>query len=45
MLKSHRSLLEQQREDIEAQLKEVIAFEGQCNKRLAEGKSGTRKAA
>ena len=45
VLKSHRSLLEQQREDIEAQLKEVIAFEGQCKKRLAEGKGGARKAA
>jgi len=44
-LKRHRVQLEQQREDIEAQLKEVLAFEGQCKKRLAEGKGGTRRPA
>jgi DNA-binding transcriptional MerR regulator len=47
VLKRHRATLEQQREDIEAQLKEVLAFEIQCKKRLAEGKGGgaARKAA
>jgi len=46
-LKRHRAQLEQQREDIEAQLKEVTAFENQCKKRLAEGKGAAagRKAA
>jgi DNA-binding transcriptional MerR regulator len=44
-LKHHRALLEQQREDIEAQLKEVLAFESQCKKRLADGKGAPRKAA
>ena len=45
VLSRHRALLEQQREDIEAQLKEVLAFELQCKKRLADNKSGARKAA
>ncbi|HEX4327969.1 MAG TPA: MerR family DNA-binding transcriptional regulator [Burkholderiales bacterium] len=47
VLKRHRATLEQQREDIEAQLKEVLAFETQCKKRLADAKgaAGGRKAA
>jgi DNA-binding transcriptional MerR regulator len=45
VLKRHRVQLEQQREDIEAQLKEVLAFESQCKKRLADGKGAPRKAA
>ena len=44
VLKRHRVQLEQQREDIEAQLKEVITFEGQCKKRLAD-RGVARKAA
>ena len=38
VLKDHRAQLIQQREDIEAQLKEIGAFEAQCKKRLG-GKS------
>ena len=34
VLANHRALLTQQREDIEAQLKELGAFEAQCRKRL-----------
>ena len=34
VLGDHRSQLEQQRLDIEAQLKEIGAFEAQCRKRL-----------
>ena len=34
VLANHRALLTQQREDIEAQLKELGAFETQCRKRL-----------
>lgn len=45
VLARHRTTLEQQREDIEAQLKEVIAFEAQYKKRLAESKVAGRKAA
>jgi len=46
VLGRHRATLEQQREDIEAQLKEVIAFENQCRKRQAEARGGAgRKAA
>jgi DNA-binding transcriptional MerR regulator len=49
VLGRHRAQLEQQREDIEAQLKEVLAFEGQCKKRLGERKAaaapGPRSAA
>lgn len=44
VLKNHRSQLEQQREDIEAQLKEIGAFEAQCTKRLNE-KGGAKGAA
>ena len=36
VLKDHRAQLVQQREDIEAQLKEIGAFEAQCKKRLGE---------
>ena len=43
VLKRHRMTLEQQREDIEAQLKEVMAFEAQCRKKIAESRG--RKAA
>ena len=39
VLKDHRTQLIQQREDIEAQLKEIGAFEAQCKKRLG-GKAG-----
>jgi DNA-binding transcriptional MerR regulator len=47
VLKRHRATLEQQREDIEVQLKEVLAFEAQCRKKLAAGKGavGGKKAA
>ena len=47
VLKRHRLTLEQQREDIEVQLKEVLAFETQCRKRLADAKVtvGGRRAA
>ena len=34
VLANHRALLTQQREDIEAQFKELGAFEAQCRKRL-----------
>ena len=34
VLANHRALLTQQREDIEAQLRELSAFEAQCRKRL-----------
>lgn len=44
VLKRHRAQLEQQREDIEAQLKEVMAFEAQYRKKLAEAR-GARKPA
>ena len=37
----HRAQLEQQQVDIEAQLKEIGAFESQCRKRLGD-KSGRR---
>ena len=36
VLQNHRTLLMQQREDIETQLKEIGAFEGQCRKRLGD---------
>ena len=39
VLKGQRAQLEQQREDIEAQLKELGAFESQCRKRLIERKA------
>lgn len=39
----HRAQLEQQQVDIEAQLKEIGAFESQCRKRL--GDKGGRRAA
>jgi DNA-binding transcriptional MerR regulator len=42
VLKDHRAQLVQQREDIEAQLKEIGAFEAQCKKRL--GNKGGGKA-
>ena len=40
VLKTHRAQLNQQREDIEAQLKEIGAFEAQCKKRLGETHPG-----
>ena len=43
VLKDHRAQLIQQREDIEAQLKEIGAFEAQCKKRL--GEKGSVKTA
>jgi len=43
VLASHRAQLEQQRIDIEAQLKEIGAFESQCRKRL--GEAGAKRAA
>ena len=43
VLKEHRALLIQQREDIEAQLKEIGAFEAQCKKQLGE-KAGTGRS-
>ncbi len=43
VLGSHRAQLEQQQVDIEAQLKEIGAFESQCRKRLGE-KGGRRGA-
>jgi DNA-binding transcriptional MerR regulator len=43
VLASHRAQLEQQRIDIEAQLKEIGAFESQCRKRL--GEAGGKRAA
>ena len=43
VLGEHRSQLEQQRMDIEAQLDEIGAFEAQCKKRL--GDRGARRAA
>ncbi len=39
VLQRHRATLEQQRIDIEAQLKEVVAFEAQYKKRITEGKA------
>ncbi|MFN0163843.1 MAG: MerR family transcriptional regulator [Burkholderiales bacterium] len=36
VLGHHRALLERQREDIEAQVGELAAFEARCRKRLAE---------
>ncbi len=41
VLEAHKRQLEQQREDIEAQLSEIILFEKRCRKRL----SGEKKAA
>ena len=43
VLGTHRAQLEQQQVDIEAQLKEIGAFESQCRKRLGD-KSGRRAA-
>ncbi|MBL8384508.1 MAG: MerR family DNA-binding transcriptional regulator [Burkholderiales bacterium] len=42
VLAAHRAQLEQQRVDLEAQLKEIGAFENQCRKRLAEGRGRRR---
>ena len=41
VLEAHKRQLEQQREDIEAQLSEIVLFEKRCRKRL----SGEKKAA
>lgn len=43
VLSAHRAALEQQRIDLEAQLKEIAAFEAQCRKHL--GESGRRRSA
>ena len=43
VLSTHRAALEQQRVDLEAQLKEIGAFEAQCRKRL--GEKPARRAA
>ena len=43
VLGTHRAQLEQQQVDIEAQLKEIGAFESQCRKRL--GEKGWRRGA
>ena len=43
VLGAHRAQLEQQQVDIEAQLKEIGAFESQCRRRL--GDKGGRRAA
>lgn len=37
VLATHRAALEQQRIDLEAQLKEISSFEAQCRKQLADG--------
>jgi DNA-binding transcriptional MerR regulator len=45
-LERRRSLLEQQREDIEVMLSEITFFETQCRKLLADnGNSGSKQAA
>jgi DNA-binding transcriptional MerR regulator len=45
-LERRRSLLEQQREDIEVMLSEIAFFETQCRKLLADsGNSGSKQAA
>ena len=42
VLEAHKRQLEQQREDIEAQLSEIVLFEKRCRKRLA-GEKNTAK--
>jgi len=44
VLSKRRSILEQQREDIEAVLGEIAAFEAQCRKFLDDAVSGTAGA-
>ena len=43
VLEAHKRQLLQQREDIEAQLSEIVLFEKRCRKRLAEQKGGAAK--
>src|SRR6478752_1445861 len=42
VLDAHKRQLLQQREDIEAQLSEIVTFEKRCSKRLAEQKQAAR---
>ena len=48
-LAAHRAVLEQQRIDIDAQLKEIAAFEAKCRRQLGDkgdtGEKGARRAA
>ncbi len=44
VLEAHKRQLMQQREDIEAQLSEIVLFENRCTKRLAEQKKTARRA-
>jgi DNA-binding transcriptional MerR regulator len=43
VLDSHKRQLLQQREDIEAQLSEIVLFEKRCTKRLADQKQAARR--
>ena len=43
VLEAHKRQLLQQREDIEAQLSEIVLFEKRCRKHLAEQKGGAAK--
>ncbi len=43
VLAAHKRQLLQQREDIEAQLSEIVLFEKRCTKRLAEQKQAARR--
>ncbi len=43
VLDAHKQQLLQQREDIEAQLSEIVTFEKRCSKRLAEQKAAKRR--
>ena len=43
VLEAHKRQLLQQREDIEAQLSEIVLFEKRCTKRLAEQKQAARR--
>ena len=43
VLDAHKRQLLQQREDIEAQLSEIVLFEKRCTKRLAEQKQAARR--
>lgn len=43
VLEAHKRQLMQQREDIEAQLSEIVLFEKRCRKRLAEQKGSAKR--
>ncbi len=43
VLEAHKRQLEQQREDIAAQLSEITLFEKRCRKRLAEQRKGAKR--